>query len=125
VAQVKVLLDTNILIDYLKGFAQAKHEVELYQTLLISVITRIEVLVGARDEDEERKLKAFLSHFETVGIDRNTGDLAATIRRELRIAVPDAVILATARAESALLVTRNTKDFPVNDPGVRVPYTLG
>lgn len=122
---MKVLLDTNILIDYLKGFAQAKREVALHQTLLISVITRIEVLVGARDQGEEQKLKAFLSRFETVGIDRNTGDLAATIRRQLRIAVPDAVILATARAENALLVTRNTKDFPVNDPGVRVPYSLG
>lgn len=121
---MKALLDTNILVDYLKGFAQAKREVELYQTVLISVITRIEVLVGARDQDEERKLKVFLSRFETIGIDRNTGDLAATIRRQMRIAVPDAVILATARAESALLVTRNTKDFPASDPGVRVPYTI-
>jgi hypothetical protein len=25
---------------------------------------------------------------------------------------------------AALLVTRNTKDFPSDDPGVRVPYTL-
>jgi predicted nucleic acid-binding protein len=124
VGQVKALLDTNILIDYLKGFAQAKREVELYQTVLISVITRIEVLVGARDQDEDRKLKAFLSRFETIGVDRDTADLAAEIRRQMRIAVPDAVILATARAESALLVTRNTKDFPTHDPGVRVPYTI-
>jgi predicted nucleic acid-binding protein len=36
--------------------------------------------------------------------------------------LPDAIILATARAESALLVTRNTKDFPRDDPASRVPY---
>ena len=46
------------------------------------------------------------------------------IRRARRIRLPDAVIWATAHAESALLVTRNTKDFPGDDPGVRVPYRL-
>lgn len=121
---MKALLDTNILIDYLKGLPQAYREVGLYETLLISVITRIEVLAGAQDQDEEGKLKVFLSRFEAIGIDRNVADLAAAIRRQTRIAVPDAVILATARGASALLVTRNTKDFPANDPGVRIPYTV-
>ena len=46
----------------------------------------------------------------------------AKIRRDRRVKLPDAVIWATARAESALLVTRNTKDFPRDDPGIRVPY---
>jgi hypothetical protein len=27
-------------------------------------------------------------------------------------------------SESALLVTRNTKDFPKDDPGLRVAYTI-
>jgi len=30
--------------------------------------------------------------------------------------LPDAVIWATAQAHAMLLVTRNTKDFPVDDP---------
>ena len=36
----------------------------------------------------------------------------------------DAFILATAQVNGAILVTRNTKDFPATMPGVRVPYTL-
>jgi hypothetical protein len=36
----------------------------------------------------------------------------------------DAFILATAQVNGAILITRNTKDFPVNMPGIRVPYTL-
>jgi hypothetical protein len=36
----------------------------------------------------------------------------------------DAMILATAQVNGAILVTRNTKDFPANMPGIRVPYTL-
>jgi predicted nucleic acid-binding protein len=47
-----------------------------------------------------------------------------TIRRTRRIRLPDAIVWASARTESALLVTRNTKDFPEADPGVRVPYTI-
>ena len=33
-------------------------------------------------------------------------------------------ILATAQVNGAILITRNTKDFPANLPGIRVPYTL-
>lgn len=35
----------------------------------------------------------------------------------------DALILATAQTSGAILVTRNTEDFP-EMPGVRVPYKL-
>jgi hypothetical protein len=34
------------------------------------------------------------------------------------------VIWATAQVRAMLLVTRNTKDFPKGDPGVRAPYKL-
>jgi predicted nucleic acid-binding protein len=42
----------------------------------------------------------------------------------MKIRVPDAIILATARVESLLLVTRNTRDFPADLPGIRVPYRI-
>jgi hypothetical protein len=38
--------------------------------------------------------------------------------------LPDAIIWASAQKENALLVSRNTKDFPVDAPGIRIPYTL-
>ncbi len=44
---MKAVFDTNILIDYLNGFKQAKKELSLYEEKLISVITRIEVMTGA------------------------------------------------------------------------------
>lgn len=36
----------------------------------------------------------------------------------------DALIYATARVHDAVLVTRNTRDFPPGTPGIHVPYTL-
>lgn len=49
---------------------------------------------------------------------------AVQIRRAQRIRLPDAIIWATAQVHDATLVTRNTKDFPPSQPGIRLPYTL-
>ena len=38
---------------------------------------------------------------------------------------PDAIILATAQIRGRTLVTRNSKDFQADMPGIRVPYVLG
>jgi predicted nucleic acid-binding protein len=38
--------------------------------------------------------------------------------------LPDAIIWASADVHSMLLVTRNTKDFPADLPGIRIPYML-
>ena len=43
---MKGLFDTNILIDYLAGIDEARRELALYRSSLISVITWMEVLVG-------------------------------------------------------------------------------
>jgi predicted nucleic acid-binding protein len=45
------------------------------------------------------------------------------VRRIRRIKLPDAIIWASAQEHGRILVTRNIKDFPATEPGVRVPYT--
>ncbi len=47
---------------------------------------------------------------------------AVELQQSRRIRLPDALIWATAQVHGLLLVTRNTRDFPADDPGVRVPY---
>jgi predicted nucleic acid-binding protein len=41
-----------------------------------------------------------------------------------RLKLPDAIGWASARLNEALLVTRNTKDFPAHESGVRIPYQV-
>ena len=65
-----------------------------------------------------------LAPFELVEIDESISAAAAEIRYQSRLKLMDAYILATAQVNGALLITRNTKDFPSNAPGIRVPYTL-
>lgn len=119
---MKALFDTNILIDYLSGVEAAEAELKRYRDRSISAITWIEVLVGARSADEEDVVELFLRDFQVVDLTRAVAREAVSIRRSMKIRLPDAIVLASARTQSALLVTRNIKDFPGDDPAVRVPY---
>jgi len=113
---------TNILIDYLNGVEASKKELARYRERLISIVTWMEILAGAHDEAEADVIEMFLRDFRIVEITRRIAREAMGIRRARRSRLPDALIWASARSESALLVTRNTKDFPKDDPGIRVPY---
>ena len=121
---MKALFDTNILIDYLNGVDAARTELDRPVERLVSIITWMDVLAGARDEAEEDVIDMFLRDFRVVDLTRRVAREAVEIRRSRRIRLPDAIVWASARSESALLVTRNTKDFPKDDPGLRVPYVI-
>ncbi|MGB5737446.1 MAG: type II toxin-antitoxin system VapC family toxin [Thiohalocapsa sp.] len=120
---VKALFDSNILIDYLNGIVAARDEIGRYQRPSISLITWMEVLVGAAP-DETAPVRTFLRRFECIGIDSAVAECAVELRQAKHLKLPDAIIRATAMQHSALLVTRNTKDFPDDEPGIRVPYSL-
>jgi predicted nucleic acid-binding protein len=118
---VKALFDTNILIDYLNAIPEAREELNRYTDRAISIITWMEVMAGAEGR-LEAPTRSFLDGFETIGLDARIAEKAVALRRERRIKLPDAVIWASAQVNGMLLVTRNTKDFPAGDPGVRAPY---
>jgi len=120
---VKALFDTNILIDYLNGVAEARNEIDLYPDKEISIVTWMEVMVGAAPE-VQTATRAFLGGFEIVGLDGAVADQAVALRRQHRMKLPDAIIWASAQKTGGLLVTRNRKDFPATDPSVRIPYEL-
>ena len=120
----RVVFDTNVLVDYLRGIDDARVELERYDEWAISLVTWMELLVGAHDEEEEAVIRAFLGRFEVADVDRRTAEEAVRLRRSRRMQLSDAIVWATARVRQAVLVTRNTKDFPADDPGVRVPYSV-
>jgi predicted nucleic acid-binding protein len=121
----KALLDTNILTDYLAGIAAARTEIERYPMPAISIITWIEVMAGARPDDEQIR-RDFLATFIVLPLTMEVAERASEIRRHRtpKLKVPDTIILATAQLEDLLLVTRNSKDFPAKERDVRIPYKL-
>ena len=120
---VKALFDTNILVDYLNAVPEARTEFQRYSEKAISIITWMEVMVGV-NRDLEAPTRKFLNSFDIVPVDEQIAERAVGLRRSHRIKLPDAVIWATAQAHAMLFVTRNTKDFPDGDPGIRAPYRL-
>ncbi len=120
---VRALFDTNILIDYLNSFPQARNELERYEAKAISIVTWMEVMVGA-SPSVEGATRRFLEAFAVIALDEDIAERAVTLRRTNRMKLPDAVIWASAQVNGMLLVTRNIKDFPASDPGVRAPYVI-
>lgn len=115
--------DTNILVDWLEDRSQAVAELSRYNRHRISRIVWTEVLAGEPLEKRDT-IQQIISPFEVVEIDARIASAAADIRRRMRMKLLDAFILATAQVNGAILITRNTKDFPAAMPGIRVPYTL-
>jgi predicted nucleic acid-binding protein len=118
------VFDSNIVIDFLNGIEQARKELAQYKTAYISPITWIEAQVKAPAGMEAATRAVVDSHFQRLELDEKTLSEGLIIRRELRLKLPDALILASARVNGWLLVSRNTKDFPATMLGVRVPYEL-
>ena len=118
---VKLLLDTNIIIDYLNGDARAKQFFDREPKPALSIITYMETLIGAGD-DVKTATRAFLKSLEIVQINEEIAELAINLRQAHRLKLPDAIILASAQFIGATLVTRNTKDFGEGGIGVLVPY---
>lgn len=118
------LYDTNILIDHLNGIAKATRELGCTSDPAISMITWIEVMTGASSPDEEAVLKSFLLNFECLPVSSAVAERAAVVRRQMKIKMPEAILLATAEVSGRTLVTRNVKDFPSGMRGVKVPYKV-
>ena len=119
--------DTNIIIDTLKGYPEARAElIRAAQRgrVWISRVVCVEVL--SKGEGEQLQLaQDLLSGFGIDELDAEIAERAAALRCErTRLRLIDAIILATALTRGRVLVTRNTKDFPAEMPGIRVPYTL-
>ena len=120
---VSALFDTNILIDYLNGIEAARTELDRYSDKAISLITWMEVMVGATPETEGI-VRGFLNGFVNLPIDEQVSDVAVTLRKKHKIKLPNAIVWATAQVNRRIFVTRNTKDFSHDEPGVRVPYQI-
>jgi predicted nucleic acid-binding protein len=125
---VNVLVDTDVLIDHLRGRHAARRRLRQVLDggrLYASVVTRAELLAGMRDDEEERTL-AMLRAVRWLGVDQPIADLAGSLARGHRsrhpgVGLPDYLIAATASLLELELWTRNVRHFPML-PGLRPVY---
>lgn len=120
--------DSAIVIDLLLGLNQARAEFERAREQRIqpwiSRLVWLEVMSRCTSEGLH-VTERFLAGFGIDDLDAEISDRAASLRRERPdLVTVDAIVFATAQIRGRIFVTRNTKDFPANMPGIRVPYIL-
>jgi predicted nucleic acid-binding protein len=115
--------DTNIIVDWLKRRPEARAEIARYARHNVSRIVWSEIM-AAEALEARQALQEALAHFEVVELDQRIATAAADICYRTGMSLLNAYVLATAQVNGAILITRNTKVFPAEMPGIRVPYTL-
>ena len=114
-----ILVDTDILIDYLRGSRGAiQYLEEVDAELKLSVINVAEVYSGVRDH-ERGAVKNLLDCFEIVPLDPALAERSGLLRREYGkshgAGLGDAIIAATAEKLGCTLATLNRKHYPMLD----------
>ena len=122
-----ILLDTDVLVDYLRGREEAVSYVKAHaEQVLIPSIVVAELYAGVQDEEELERLDDFISLFPVIPLTKEIARAAGAHRRAYcrshGVGLADAVIAATAEAQGAELKTLNIKHYPMLK-GLKPPYT--
>jgi predicted nucleic acid-binding protein len=124
------LIDTNAAIDYL-GEAMPQSGLAFMDNLIdkeycISVISRIELYAYSKlTEKDKETLDIFTGQASVLNINDDIIEQTIELRKTYKTRLPDAIIAATALANSYVLVTNNEKDFS-NIKGIKIvnPYKV-
>ena len=114
---LKVSLDTNIVIDFLRGKKLTTDFIQKMgkQNLAISPMVVFEVLQGVRNKIELEKTQKELSGFILLELNQSITQVALSIYEKYilshSLSIPDSIIAATALVYGLELRTLNLKDF--------------
>jgi predicted nucleic acid-binding protein len=111
-----ILLDTNVLIEILKGNQETIDKVQSFDlTLALSSISVMELYYGALNKAELNKLEKFISLFHIVQLNEDisihTTRLVKEYAKSHNLDIPDSLIASTALVHKYKLFTYNIKDF--------------
>jgi len=121
-----ILVDTDVLVWYMRGSARAASAIEAIAGLALSVVTYIELVQGMRSRRELGALRATLASLDAKVLQINELVSAKAMfyveqhfhAHSLRLA--DALIAATGVAVGCPLLTANVKHYaPVSELEVR------
>jgi len=123
---ISLLLDTDILVDYLRGVPSAvtfvmDHESEI----ALSSVTVAELYAGVRVGEETARLGELVELFPIISVDLQIARAAGTHRRDFgpshNTGLADAMIAATAEVRHLRLQTLNVRHYPMIS-GLKPPY---
>lgn len=122
----KIVVDTDVLIDFFRGYPDAKNFVSQYFTdIHISAVTITELYSGVRSKKEERYMEDLLESIEILEVNQKIARDAGLLRKKFSkshgTGIIDSIIAATALFHQIPLATFNQKHYPMIKNLV-VPY---
>jgi hypothetical protein len=122
-----ILLDTDILVDFLRGHSKSIAFVKANSArVILSTIVVAELYAGVKGDAEQAVLNDFVSLFRIVPVSVNIAKAGGLYKRDYGqshgVGLADAILAATAEAEDAELKTLNIKHYPMLK-GLRPAYT--
>jgi len=122
-----VLVDTDVMVDFLRGNPKAIGLVQTHSArIILSSIVAAELYAGARGDEELSKLDSLISLFRVVPVSLELARAGGLHKKRYAkshgTGLADAIIAATAEAENADLKTLNTKHYPMIK-GLKPAYT--
>jgi predicted nucleic acid-binding protein len=118
---MSLLVDTDVLIWHLRGYAQATERLDQLPALVMSSVSYFEILQGMRNKVELQAFKKMLAQRQaqllpmTPAITARTGDLLEALTLSHGLGMGDALIAATAMEHGLTVLTGNTKHFSAVD----------
>jgi predicted nucleic acid-binding protein len=112
-----VLVDTDVLVECLRGSIAARNWLEAYpkETFAVPGAVAMELVIGCRNQADLQQIRTFLDSFSIAWPNATefaqAFELLATYRLSCGIGIPDCLIAATALARAARLYTFNLKHF--------------
>lgn len=125
-----LLIDTTVVVDYLRGLTVAVHYLDQLKLSAIPVTHTVvvaEAVAGARDLRDLRFIEGFLAPFQILRFDESDADVSIDLLKRFRLSHgvgwPDCLIAATALRHALTVVTTNVKHFsPIPNRQVIRPY---
>ncbi|MBN2232718.1 MAG: type II toxin-antitoxin system VapC family toxin [Deltaproteobacteria bacterium] len=112
------LVDTDVLIDFLRGNERAIAFIEEYAPhIMLSAIVVAELYAGVKGANELSVLDNFISFFRVVPIDNELAKAGGLYKRDFGeshdVGLADAILAATAVREDAELKTLHVRHYPM------------
>jgi hypothetical protein len=121
-----ILVDTDVMVDFLRGHPLAVALVRSHSTrIILSSIVAAELYAGVKGDAELNALDDLISLFRVVPVSRELARKGGLYRKDFArshgVGLADAIVAATADAENADLKTLNIKHYPMIK-GIRAAY---
>jgi len=110
-----VFVDSCIVIDFIKGIEDIKNQLSQIQIPCINFIVEMELLQGAKDRRELKKILKELNSFNRLYFHNEIARLSTQLLKDYGLShnlqIADAIIAATCLVYNIPLFTHNIRDF--------------